>query len=159
MLIRKARLSDVETMHQLVNNYAESGLMLSRPRSMLYEYIRDFAVVESDGEIVGTGALHIMWADLAEVRALAVQEDFIGRGAGRRLVEYFLEEAKQLGIPKVFTLTYQTAFFQKMGFTVINKEKLPQKVWKECINCPKFPNCDEVCMEIDIDLDEAEAKA
>ena len=150
MIVRKARLADVEDMHFLVNNYAEKGLMLSRPRSMLYEYIRDFAVAEINGEIVGTGALHIMWLDLAEIRALAVKEGLTRQGIGRKLVEYFLADARALGIPKVFTLTYQPEFFGKMGLEIVNKEKMPQKVWKECINCPKFPNCDEICMEINI---------
>jgi len=152
MIIRKASLNDVEAMHQLVNNYADTGVMLSRPRSMLYEYIRDFAVAEIDGEIVGTGALHIMWIDLAEIRALAVKEGYTTQGIGRSLVEYFVDEAAQLLIPKVFALTYQPGFFEKMGFLVVNKESLPQKVWKECINCPKFPNCDEICMERNIDI-------
>lgn len=151
MIIRKARLTDVEEIHQLVNNYAEKGLMLSRPRSMLYEYIREFAVAETDGEIVGTGALHIMWADLAEIRAVAVKENYMGQGVGRKLVEYFLQEARELGIPRVFTLTYQPEFFQKMGLAVVDKNNLPQKVWKECINCPKFPNCDEICLEINLE--------
>lgn len=148
MIIRKARLQDVETMHHLVNKYAEGGLMLSRPRNMFYEYIRDFVVAELDGEIVGTGALHIMWSDLAEIRALAVKEGVTAQGIGRKMVQYCLKEAKELGIPKVFTLTYQPGFFEKLGFTVISKDNMPQKVWSECINCPKFPNCDEICMEI-----------
>lgn len=148
MIIRKARLTDVEEMHHLVNNYAEKGQMLSRPRSMLYEYIREFVVAEADGEIVGTGGLHIMWADLAEIRAVAVKAGFTKRGIGRKMVEYFLDEAKALGIPRVFTLTYQPGFFQKMGLVVVDKNNMPQKVWTECINCPKFPNCDETCLEI-----------
>lgn len=148
MIIRKARLHDVEAMHQLVNKYAESGLMLSRPRNMFYEYLRDFVVAESDNEILGTGALHILWSDLAEVRALAVKEGITGQGIGQKMVEYCLREAKDLGIPKVFTLTYQPGFFEKLGFAVVSKDNMPQKVWRECINCPKFPNCDEICMEI-----------
>jgi len=154
LFIRKARLSDVEKIHELVNYYAEKRVMLARSRSVLYEYIRDFAVVEKDDEIIAIGALHILWVDLAEVRALAVKEELKGQGIGKKLVEFFLEEAKELGIPKVFTLTYQKEFFAKCGFTVIDKDNMPHKVWKECINCPKFPNCDEVCMEIDIKTDE-----
>jgi len=147
VIIRKAKLSDVEKIHELVNYYAEKGLMLSRSRSVLYEYIRDFAVAELDGEIVGTGALHILWIDLAEIRALAVKEELFGKGIGKDLVDFFLNEAKELDIPKVFTLTYQPGFFDKCGFNTVDKENMPHKVWKECINCPKFPNCDEVCME------------
>lgn len=154
MIIRKAKLSDVENMHELVNKYAEKGVMLSRPRSMLYEYLRDFIVVEIDDEIVGIGALHIMWFDVAEIRALAVKEGYTHQGIGKKMVEYFLQEAKELRIPSVFTLTYQPGFFAKSGFVVVDKEKMPQKFWKECINCPKFPNCDEVCMEYQIAYDD-----
>lgn len=151
MIIRKAKLSDAEEIHELINYYAEKDLMLSRPRSMLYEYIRDFAIAEIDGEVVGTGALHILWADLAEVRALAVKEDFSGQGIGKKLVQFFLTEAEKFDIPKVFTLTYQPEFFGKCGFNIIEKETMPHKVWTECINCPKFPNCDEICMEYNIE--------
>ncbi len=148
MQIRKAKLSDVEGMYELVNKYAGKGLMLSRPRSTFYENLRDFIVVESDdGEIVGTGALHIMWLDLAEIRALAVKDSYRMKGIGRKMVELFLEEAREMGIPSVFTLTYQPGFFAKVGFTAVEKEKMPQKFWKDCINCPKFPNCDEICLE------------
>ncbi|MBZ4654124.1 MAG: acetyltransferase, N-acetylglutamate synthase [Peptococcaceae bacterium] len=152
MKLRKANLADVEEMLNLVNKYAESGLMLPRSRNTLYEHIRDFVVVERDEQIVGTGALHIVWGDLAEIRALAVAPGFTKQGIGKQMVEYFLREAKELGIPKVFALTYQPDFFAKCGFVIVNKESMPQKVWKECINCPKFPNCDEICMEINIDL-------
>lgn len=152
MELRKARLSDVEQMHELVNKYANDGLMLARPRSLLYEYIREFTVVEIDNEIVAVGSLNIMWLDLAEVRALAVKEDYIKKGIGSRLVNHLLKEAKELEIPQVFTLTYQPDFFKKLGFVEVNKEKMPQKVWKECINCPKFPNCDEICLVIDIEV-------
>lgn len=146
MIIRKARLTDVETIHELVNYYAKKGLMLSRSRSELYEYIRDFAIAEINNEIVGIGALHILWLDLAEIRTLAVKENLLGHGIGKKLVEYFMKEAKELGIEKVFTLTYQPGFFEKSGFAEVSKERMPHKVWKDCINCPKFPNCDEVCM-------------
>ncbi len=147
MEIRKAKLGDVEEMYELVNKYAGKGLMLSRSRSMLYETLRDFIVVEIDRQVVGTGALHLMWLDLAEIRALAVKDNYTRQGIGKKMVEFFLEEAKEMRIPSVFTLTYQPGFFAKLGFTVVEKEKMPQKFWKDCINCPKFPNCDEVCME------------
>lgn len=147
MNIRKAKLSDAEAIYCLVNKYAEKGEMLSRPRSLIYEYIRDFVIAEIEGEVVGAGALHILWGDLAEVRALAVKEGLTKQGIGRTLVEFCIEEARELGIPKVFTLTYQPEFFAKCGFQVISKDNMPQKVWRDCINCPKFPNCDEVCME------------
>lgn len=149
MNIRKANLEDVEVIHELVNYYAHKGLMLARSRSILYEYIRDFAILEDEnGDVLGVGALHILWNDLAEVRTLAVKEEAFGTGIGKKLVEFFIAEAKTLGIPKVFTLTYQPGFFSKVGFVEVHKDTMPHKVWKDCINCSKFPNCDEVCMEI-----------
>ena len=150
MNIRKARLSDSEAIHKLVNHYAKKGLMLPRSRSAIYEYIRNYSVMEEDGEVIGVGALSILWLDLAEIRTLAVKESLSGQGIGRKLVEHFLMEAKELGIEKVFTLTYQTAFFEKCGFKEISKEQMPHKVWKDCLNCPKFPNCDEVLMVTEI---------
>jgi amino-acid N-acetyltransferase len=150
MIIRKAILPDIEEMFELVNYYAKKGLMLPRSRSALYENIRDFVIVEIDGEIAGIGALHILWNNLAELRTLAVKEKFMKQGIGRKVVEAILEEAENLKVQKVFTLTYQQGFFEKMNFTVIDKETMPHKVWTDCINCPKFPNCNEICMEINI---------
>jgi amino-acid N-acetyltransferase len=146
MIIRKAKLSDSEAIHKLVNYYAKKGLMLARSRSSIYEYIRNYSVMEIDGEVVGIGALTILWVDLAEIRTLAVKESLAGQGIGKKLVEHFINEAKELGIKKVFTLTYQTAFFEKCGFNTVSKEHMPHKIWKDCLNCPKFPNCDEVLM-------------
>lgn len=144
MLLRKAKMSDVEDIHRLINDYAAKGLMLPRSRIALYENLREFTVAEEDGAFLGTGALHIIWEDLAEIRALAVAPQATGRGIGRRLVEALLLEARDLQIPTVFALTYQTEFFAKCGFRPVEKDEMPQKVWKECINCPKFPHCDEV---------------
>jgi amino-acid N-acetyltransferase len=140
---RHAKLSDVEDIISLINYYAEQGLMLPRTRSALYEGIREVIVAVEDDRIVGTGALHITWDDLAEIRALAVEESYRGKGLGRKIVELLLEEAKDLHCPKVFTLTYQVDFFKHMGFEITEKDSMPHKVWKECINCVKFPNCDE----------------
>ena len=149
---RKARMSDVEDIHRLINNYAEQGLMLARSRSMIYESLREFTVVEGeDGRFLGVGGLHIIWEDLAEIRALALEPGYLGKGIGRELVEALVDEAKQLGIKRVFALTYQKDFFARCGFSVVKKEEMSPKVWKECINCPKFPNCDEVAMIRDLD--------
>lgn len=151
MEIRKAKLSDSEAMHKLVNHYAKKGLMLARSRSSIYENIRNYSVFEKNHRIIGIGALSILWVDLAEIRTLAVSESFCGQGIGKKLVDYFLDEAKELGIKRVFTLTYQTVFFEKCGFRIISKENMPHKIWKDCLNCPKFPNCDETLMVIDIE--------
>jgi len=150
MKIRKAKLSDVERIHNLVNHYAKEGMMLSKARSVLYEDIRNFAVVEMDGEVVGAGALQILWLDLAEIRSLAVDEKYCGMKIGKKLVEYLLDEARELGLKQVFTLTYKPGFFEKCGFREVEKEQMPHKIWRECINCPKFPKCDEVCLVIDL---------
>ncbi|SFR10135.1 N-acetyltransferase [Desulfoscipio geothermicus] len=146
MLFRKAKISDIETIHEFINYYAEKDLMLARSRSSLYECVREFTVAELEGRIVGVGSLHIIWEDLAEIRALAVHEQYQRRQIGRGLVDAFLAEAIDLEIPRVFALTYQAPFFVKCGFQIIAKEDLPQKVWKECINCPKFPKCEEVAV-------------
>jgi amino-acid N-acetyltransferase len=150
MLYRKATFNDVEAMHKLVNSYAEQGLMLARSRNVLYETLRDFIVAEDDGEIVGIGALHLTWDKLAEIRAMAVAPGRVKAGIGRNIVNVLIEEAAALEILRIFTLTYQPGFFGKLGFTEITKEELPHKVWKECINCAKFPNCDETAMIRDL---------
>jgi len=155
MLYRKARISDVETIHALITHYAGEGLMLARPRGMLYEFIRDLTVAEVDGRVVAAGALHILWEDLAEIRALTVAPDYKKKGIGKGLVSTFIKEAWELGIPKVFSLTYQPGFFAKCGFSTVSKDVLPHKVWKECIECPKFPNCDESAVLFNIDFQNA----
>lgn len=146
MELRRAKLGDVEVMMSLINNYAEQGSMLPRSRSMLYENIREFLVAVENNHIVAVGSLHIVWEDLAEIRALAVASEFMGKGFGKKLVESLINDALDLGCSRVFALTYQTEFFERCGFHVISKEEMPQKVWKECVNCIKFPNCDEVAV-------------
>jgi len=147
-LVRKARVDDILQAYRLISGYAESGLMLRRPLAGLYENTRDLAVVEEDGVLVGVGGLHVMWQDLAELRSLAVAAGRTGQGVGRQLVEFLLDEARQLGIARVFALTYQRPFFERCGFTVVTKETLPQKVWTDCIHCEKFDSCDEIAMEL-----------
>lgn len=150
MHTRKARITDVEAMHRLITHYAEQDLMLARSRSMLYESLREFTVMEHQGKVVGSGSLHIIWEDLAEIRALTVDPGFQRKGIGRILVNSFLQEARELHLPRVFALTYQSEFFIKCGFHLVEKEALPHKVWKECINCPKFPNCEEEAVVIEL---------
>lgn len=147
---RKAKLSDAEEILALINYFAERGLMLPRTRSTLYEGIREFVVAVDDDKIIGTGSLHIIWNDLAEIRALAVDHKYHGQGVGRNIVEILLKEAIGLQCPKLFTLTYQVDFFEHIGFRLVDKETMPHKVWKECINCVKFPNCDENAMILDL---------
>ncbi|MCD6518401.1 MAG: N-acetyltransferase [Anaerolineae bacterium] len=155
-MIRKALVQDVPAMARLINWFASQGQMLPRSHHQIYQYLRDFIVAEEDGEIVGCGALHIVWEDLAEVRSLAVQESHQRRGIGRRLVQALLQEARELGLPRVFALTYQQTFFEELGFHVVPRESLPHKIWGDCLNCPKFPNCDEIAMILDLKKDRAE---
>lgn len=151
MLIRKARIADIKEVHKLVNSFGKKGDMIPRALNDLYENIRDILVCEEDKEIKGVCALHILWEDLAEVRSLAVRQDIQGKGVGSRLVKTCLKEARKLGIKKVFALTYQAEFFKKIGFSYIDKSKLPQKIWGECLRCPKFPECDETAVIIELE--------
>lgn len=146
MKFRSARISDVEAISNIIEAYAIEDLMLQRPKAMLYERVREFIIVEDQEEVVALGALTVIWKDLAEVRSLAVKEGYRGKGLGKKIVEKLVDEARDLGIEKVFTLTYQDDFFRKLGFQEVEKESMPQKVWKDCINCHKFPNCDETAM-------------
>ena len=146
MDIRKAVLADIEGIYELVNYYAERELILPRSRHSIFETLRDFTVAEQEGVLLGTGALTLAWDGLAEVRALAVSPEHLRRGVGRKLVAAIRAEALQLGICNLFALTYNPEFFSASGFKEISKEELPHKVWRDCINCSKFPNCDETAM-------------
>jgi amino-acid N-acetyltransferase len=141
-------MTDVKAIYELLHHFADKGLLLGRSYSSLYDQIRDFQVALGDDgkQLVGAGALHISWDNLAEIRSLAVLEEQQGKGIGRRLVECCLEEARFFGINKVFTLTYQPRFFSRLGFQPIDKGQLPHKVWSDCVNCPKFPDCNEEAM-------------
>ena len=148
MKLRKARMTDVKNIHGIVNEFAMEHLMLSRSLYDIYETLRDFWIIEDSGTVIGCCALKISWEDLAEIKSLAVSKEHQKCGAGRKLVEGCLNEAGGLGIHRVFALTYQTAFFERLGFNRIEKENLPHKIWSECINCYKFPDCDETAMQL-----------
>ena len=139
-------MSDATTMHQMIGRFADKGDMLPRALSEIYEDIRDYFVVRKGDQVIGCVALHVTWVDLAEIRSLAVDEKEQNQRIGSLLVQACLEEAKELGIPRVFCLARKPAFFEKHGFKLIDKMELPQKVWAECYRCPKFPNCDEVAL-------------
>lgn len=144
--VGKAKIKDVPQIHKLINYFAEKGEMLARPLSEIYENIRDFFVVRDDERVIACGALHVSWEDLAEIRSVAVAEDSQQHGVGARIVKSCLKEAKELGIATVFCFTYQPVFFEKLGFSQVEKMTLPRKVWTECYRCPKFPDCDEVAL-------------
>lgn len=147
-VFREATFQDVESILELVNGYAGKGLMLARSRNSLYENLWDFILAEKDGKIVGVGGLHLVWHELGEIRSLAVEDGYKNRGIGRQIVELLTEKAKQVGVKRLFVLTYEEAFFAKLGFKFVSHDSVPQKMWKECINCTKFPNCDEIAMEL-----------
>lgn len=150
MKIRKAKLSDVKYIYKLILHFSKKGDVIPRPLAELYEKVREFFVCEDRDLIVGACALHILWEDLAEIRSLAVSEEYQRRGLGAKLVKACLNEAKELGIPKVFVLTTSPEFFKKMGFKEINRQELPQKVWADCIRCSKFPECDEIPLMLEV---------
>jgi len=145
---RSAVFADVEDIYNLIAGYAAQGLMLPKPHNVLYENIREFVVaVEVETEkIVGTGALHLTWNELAEVRSMAVHPDYKRQGIGAEIVKRLLLLGEEVGVKKFFTLTYSPEFFELLGFRVTTRESLPHKIWKECIDCPKFANCDEIAM-------------
>ena len=147
MKVEKARISDVPQIYELVNSFAEKDEMLPRALSEIYENLRDYFVIsDSDDHVIACVALHISWADIAEIKSLAVKEAFHGKGIGARLVKACLNEARELGIPSVFCLTYKPVFFEKQGFRRVDKMELPRKVWTECFRCPKFPDCEELAL-------------
>ena len=151
--IRKAIAVDVKAIQKILNFYAEQGLLLSRPLSELYTHLRDYFVLVSNDQtelIHGVCGLGICWEDLAEIKSLAISENSLGKGLGARLVKMCLEEARSLKLKKVFALTYVPDFFLGLGFKEVDKAELPHKIWIDCLNCPKFPDCDETAVTIDL---------
>ncbi len=149
IIYRKPTFDDVEAIFKLINDYAAEGVMLSRSRSVLYETIREMIVAIEEDKVIGVGALHVTWNALAEVRSMAVDREHTRRGIGGEIVRRLIDEGRGFGVKKFFTLTYKPGFFQRLGFRTITKEELPHKIWRECIDCPKFPNCDEIAMSFD----------
>ena len=141
--LRQARVTDVPAIHALIGRFADEGRMLPRPRAKLYEMVRDFVVAEEDGRIVGAGALRTVWEDLGEICSVAVADEHRGGGVGTAIMENLLSQATLLGLGRVFVLTFIPKFFKRLGFRGIRKNQLPHKVWADCVNCPKFPDCGE----------------
>ena len=143
-MIRKAKIKDIKQIQELIGCFARLDVMLPRSLNELYENIRDFWVYEEKGKVVACAALHISWDDLAEIKSLAVAKNKQGKGIGRDLVTACIAEAKVMGAKRIFVLTYKPEFFKKLGFKRTKQSALPHKIWAECINCSKFPNCREV---------------
>lgn len=146
MQVRDARISDVESICSLITSHAELDKMLFRSKADIYENLQSFLVAEIDGRVLGCCALQVVWAELAEIKSLAVDENFTGRGIGRQLVSTAAQKARHLGLAKVFTLTLEQSFFEKSGFEKVDKDTLPMKVWTDCARCSKQDNCDEIAL-------------
>jgi amino-acid N-acetyltransferase len=144
--IRKCRISDIKQIQSLINLYARQGLMIARSLNELYENIRDFWVCEHKGKVLGCSAVHISWENLVEIKSVAVDKSAQGQGIASAMLKSCLTEAKLLGAKKVFVLTYIPEFFRRFGFRKIEHASLPHKIWAECINCPKFPDCQEIAL-------------
>jgi len=151
-LIRKARVDEVREIQKMLANQAQLGDLLPRSLSELFDNLRDIFVYRDNSkpEIIGTCSMHICWEDLAEIRSLVVLDSYRGQGIGKKLVEACVSEAVALGLNRIFVLTYQVQFFQKMGFRQVDKATLPHKIWADCLKCIKFPECDETAMIIEI---------
>jgi amino-acid N-acetyltransferase len=144
MRLRKAGQQDVTFIHSLLLHYAGEGILLSRARGEIFEFLRDFIIGESDdGQPLGMSSLHLIWEDLCEIRSLAIKPEFRGQGIGSLLVEACVSEAITLGFHQIFALTYQDGFFLRHGFKQVPKQRLPNKIWADCVKCVKFPDCDE----------------
>jgi amino-acid N-acetyltransferase len=152
-MIRKPAIAEAAEIKNLIDPFVKEGLILPRSLHSVYTSIRDFWVSTNEEDttcIKGCCALHISWADIAEIRTLAVCRECQGRGSGAGLVDACLREARDLGLEKVFTLTYVPEFFKKLGFVEIDKVKLPSKIWADCIHCQYFPDCREIALIYDL---------
>lgn len=145
-LIRQAQLKDVPGIVAIISGFASQRLMLSRTPGEIYETFRNFVVADLAGQVVGCCALHVFSPALAEVKSLAVAEAHQDRGLGRALVGACLADAAHLGLDRVFCLTYQETFFRNLGFQRVDRSRLPDKVWGECVRCDRFLCCDEIPM-------------
>jgi amino-acid N-acetyltransferase len=139
-------MADISSVHRLINDSARKEAMLPRSMQELYEHVRDFTVLEDKGKVQGVCALHVLWEDLAEIRSLALSRTYRNIGIGKKLIQRCISEAKSIGIKRVFVLTYHPDLFKKNGFEYVDKAELPQKIWGDCVRCPKFPDCDETAL-------------
>lgn len=143
-MIKKARITEVKKIYQLISLWSKKGKVLDRSLNYLYENIRDFWIYEENQKIIGCCALHVVgWQDLGEIKSLIIEEKYQRRGIGRKLVEKCAREAKGLGIKSIFALTFTPQFFKKLNFKNIDRKKLPHKIWHDCLNCVYFPDCKE----------------
>ena len=150
LVLDRPRLADIPQVHEMINQYADRGEMLHRSLAELFENVRDFTIVREGDKVVGSASLHVIWDDLAEIRSVAVAEDLQSHGLGGLLVQHCIEEARSLGLPRVFCLTHKPGYYEKLGFKRTEVMSFPRKVWSECIRCPKFSACNEIAMAMDL---------
>ena len=150
--IRAAKVQDVKQIQKIIEFYADNKEMLHRSLNSIYENIQEYVVVENKDQIIACGALHVSWEDLAEVKALAVSKNFARQGIGRKIVKTLEKNAMKLGIYSTFALSFKPEFFKKLGYEIISREVLPQKIWSECINCHLFPDCGEIPLIKDLSI-------
>jgi amino-acid N-acetyltransferase len=149
-MLRKATLADARNIQKLINGFAAKGDMLPVSISEICEKILEFVVWEEDGEIVGSCAMHPSWEDLVELRSIAVAENHSRHGIGKVMVEKIIENSRAIGAKRIFLLTYKPDFFAKFGFYIVEKDTLPKKIWSDCLKCAKFPDCDEIAMQMEL---------
>ena len=150
LVLDRASLSDIPQVHAMINEYADRGEMLHRSLAELYEYVRDFTIIREADVVVACASLHVIWDDLGEIRSVAVKEDLQSHGLGALLVEHCVDEARTLGLNRVFCLTHKPGYYEKLGFNRTEVMSFPRKVWSECIRCPKFSACNEIAMSMDL---------
>ena len=150
-MIKKAGMADVKELHSYLQKAAKTGEILPRPINDLYRFLRDYWIRRSrkGAPISAVSSFHICWDNLGEIRNLFVDPDLRSRGIGEKMVKLALDEAKSLGVRRIFALTYRTGFFERLGFRQVDKQRLPSKVWVDCIHCVKFPDCDEIAVIFD----------
>jgi amino-acid N-acetyltransferase len=150
MKIRCGKTSDAGAINALIASHAELDRMLFRSVADIYEYLQTFKVAEVDGVVAGCCALQVVWSELGEIKSLAVEKAYFSQGLGKEMVNACLEHGRELGLKRVFTLTLEPVFFEKLGFKVIDKDQLPMKVWSDCARCSKQDHCDETAMVIEL---------
>jgi len=148
--IRPATVEDVKDIVRLTSSMARQGLMLPRSKYKIVTMLSDFLVALSpkDGAVIGCGAFSVLWTDLGEICALAVEPAYQNKGVGRNLVQALIEEGRKKRVPEIMALTYQVKFFTDLGFSITDKDDFPRKVWRECLECPKLEECDETAVHM-----------